>query len=311
MVIACYDANETLGLQLDALAHQEDAPSFEVLVIDNNSPLAPDEVVRAWSEALDIRVIRATECQGVSYARNVGVAHATADRVVFCDADDCAGPRFVRTAFNALAQAPFVTGGVHTLTTAEFEGGRDVVWRELGLRHPATQSPEVIDEPYPIYMGGASAVERRAFMELGGFDQAYVPGAEDNDLGLRVVRSGRTLLRAPDMTLAERPRSNASRAFRRSYDGGRMHMRLCSGHDLWAVSPHLHHPEWWQDLARLPAAALMTMLKDRSAAGRQGVASRAGLRLGQLVGFFEYRVLRRPVVQHPGRGLADISSTSQ
>lgn len=310
VVIACYDANDTLGLQLEALAHQEGAPAFEVLVVDNNSPEAPDAVVNGWSDVLDIRVVRASEHQGVAYARNVGVSRSAADRIIFCDADDCAGPRFVQAAASALEAAPFVTGGVHTVNGRSFISGRPAVWKELS-RLSATPGPrDVVRDAYPVFMGGASAVERAAFMEVGGFDQGYVPGAEDNDLGLRVLAQGFTLLRVPDMTLAERPRANATGAFRRSFDGGRMHMRLCAGHDLWSVSPHLHDPEWWRDLLRLPGALVTTAIRDRSASGRRGLASRAGLRLGQFVGFVEYRIVGRPVGQDRGLGLTD-APTSQ
>lgn len=38
VVIAAYKGAQTIGQQLDALAHQVDAPPFEVIVVDKTPP---------------------------------------------------------------------------------------------------------------------------------------------------------------------------------------------------------------------------------------------------------------------------------
>lgn len=303
VVIPTWNANETLGLQLESLAKQIDPPNFEVIVVDNASTRSPDAVIDAWRDRLSIRTVRAAAAQGVAYARNVGLAMASCDKVVFCDADDSAAPSFLRAAFDALDQEPFLTGAVHTVGADHFAQGYDAVQRQI--RSAAGESATQLvpaDTVYPVLMGGACAVRRDDAIALGGFDQSYVPGAEDNDFGFRIIEAGGRLMRCDAMGLAERRRPTAAGTLRRAYDGGRMHMRLCAGHDLWSRSPHLREPVWWHDLARLPVAALRVMLCVRTREARMGLAGRVGLRAGQLVGFVTYRALRRPVVPELGIG---------
>lgn len=304
VVIPCFNANETLGLQLEALATQVDAPQFEVIVVDNASPVSPQDVVDSWRDRLDITLVQADAAQGVSYARNVGLSAASTDEVIFLDADDCASPDFVASAVKALQTASFVTGNVLSLEPQVFAKGLTCVWADLARVRQQQDCTFVaaIDETYPIFMGGASAVRRADAFAIGGFDQSYFPGAEDNDFGIRAVRAGYTVKRCSGMALAERRRTTSNQAFKRAYEGGFMHMRLCAGHDLWAVSPHLHNPEWWIDLVKLPLTGLKAALGGNATRHRDW-SSRAGLRLGQGVGFLTYKVARRPVVSQRGLGL--------
>lgn len=307
VIIPCFDANATLGLQLEALSRQLDPPTFEVLVVDNRSTVPPDEIVEQFAGRLEhLRIVRATEAQGISVARNVGVREAASDLAVLCDADDAAGPTFVRAAYEGLKQADFVTGAVTMIDAAEFAGGLEHVWEVLGPgsdpHGPLDFTHSDLDPAYPIMMGGACAFRREAVLALDGWDQAFFPGVEDNDFALRLVAAGYTLGKSWGMTLAERDRANPGAAFRRAYHGGSMHMKLCTAHDLWATSPHLHHPRWFVDLAKLPAVALR-MLAQPSTRDVQGLAGRTGLRVGQAAGFWRYRIRREPVAAQRGIGL--------
>lgn len=309
IVIPCFNGNATLGQQLEALARQQDAPEFEVVVVDNLSTTPPDSVVAAWqSELPGLRIVRATEGQGISVARNVGVREAASDRIALCDADDVAGPNFVRAAHDGLDVADFVTGNVVTVDAQDFTSV-DAVWAFL----PSTATIEparlgLVDRDYPIMMGGACALRRQAVLALDGYDQAFFPGVEDNDFALRALAAGYEIATSSGMTLAERRRATSGGSFRRSYDAGRMHMKLCERHDLWGSSPHLHEPTWWVDLLKLPLSGARMLAS--SPRDYLGFAGRAGLRLGQAVGFFHYRVRHEPVVPALGVGLSHASKAT-
>lgn len=293
VVIACRDGEGTLELQLRALSRQHSAPPFEVVVVDNGSTVSLAPLVHRWTTHLDVRLVQADAHRGTSYARNVGVAAAAAEMIAFCDADDCVGPGFVRAAHEALQTAEVATGDGVPLDADAFTGGLAAVWGALAAARPAPGPPvaDGVDHGYPILLGGACAVRRATFEQLGGFDQAFFPGAEDNDLALRTLASGRSIALAPGMQLAERRRATPYGAWRRSYAAGRMHVRLCSVHHLWRVSPHLHAPEWWLDLAKMPLVLLKASASD--ARVRREAASRAGLRLGQAAGMIRFRLARR------------------
>lgn len=307
VVIAAFEARASLGLQLEALARQEDPPPFDVIVVDNGSRVSPQSVVDAWAaRGLAVRLVRADARQGTAYARNVGVRHATAQHLSFCDADDCAGPRFVQCAFDALQVCEVVTGNVLPVEADEFGEGLEHLW---ALLHEDDESGglrlDAVDHDYPILMGGASAIRRATFESLGGFDQTFFPGAEDNDLALRLIAAGVPIARHDGMALAERRRASETAAFKRAYDAGRMHITLCARHDLWRSSPHLRRPAWYVDLVKLPLVALKAIVTGADAGTRRAVAARAGLRIGQAVGMVHHRLLHRPVVSQLGVGLDD------
>lgn len=304
VVIAFHEAHATLPLQLEALLAQEEAPRFDVVVVDNRSSRSPESIVAEWRRnGLDVRVVEAHRAQGTSYARNVGVSATRGDVIVFVDADDCVGPHFLRSAVDAVHAAPVVDGVVRPVPAAEFDRGREHLWHLLDAGTDLALTIDAADHDYPILMGGACAMTRQVFLELEGFDQTFFPGAEDNDLALRLVRGGRTIARHPGMALAERLRSSDGAAFRRSFEAGRMHIALCARHDLWAVSPHLHDPKWFVDLAKVPLVAVKALVTRADSDTRRAVASRVGLRLGQGAGMVTYRLLRRPVVPQLGVGL--------
>ncbi|MCT1986334.1 glycosyltransferase family 2 protein [Dermacoccus abyssi] len=306
VVIAFHEAHATLPLQLEALLAQEEAPRFDVVVVDNRSSRSPESIVAEWRRnGLDVRVVEAHRAQGTSYARNVGVASTTSSMIVFVDADDCVGPRFISSAVDALRHVDVVDGEVRPVAATEFDDGREHLWRLLDCIAGGSVVRDAADHDYPILMGGACAMTRQVFLELEGFDQTFFPGAEDNDLALRIVRSGRAIARHSGMALAERRRASDGAVFKRAYDAGRMHIALCARHALWSASPHLRDPNWLVDLAKLPVVVARSALPGTGSDVRRAVASRAGLRLGQAVGMLTFRVLRRPVTPQLGVGLDD------
>lgn len=307
VVIASHNGAARIGLQLEALATQSDAPHFEVIVVDNGSTDGLREAALSWVDRLPgLRVIQAKGHQGTSYARNVGIAAARSDKIAFCDDDDCVGARWVDAASRSLNAAEFVTGAVTDLDAHSFSSVAAV--RAL-VPEPATfKAPhdEAGFDVYPVLMGGNSALRKPVALRLGGFDQRFFPGAEDNDLALRHVAAGGELLRAPSMVVAARTRPTVAGAARRAFDAGRMHMRLCRVHDLWSVSPALHDPDFRVDLLRAIAAAARDHLGRRRDA--RGSATRIALRAGQVLGWVESGLLRRIPPQRTRLGLEGLDA---
>lgn len=304
VVIASHNGAARIGLQLEALATQIDAPPFEVIVVDNGSTDPLTEAALSWAGRLPgLRVIQARRHQGTSYARNVGIAAARSEKIAFCDDDDCVGARWVEAASRSLDATEFVTGAVTDLAARSFTGVADV--RALVPEPETYEAPhhEPGFDAYPVLMGGNSALRKPLALRLGGFDQRFFPGAEDNDLALRHVAAGGALLRAPSMVVAARTRPTVAGAARRAFDGGRMHMRLCRVHDLWAVSPALHEPDFRVDLVRAIAAAARDHLSRRG--DPRGSATRIALRAGQVLGWVESGLLRRIPPQRTRLGLDD------
>ena len=88
VIVPTRDRPDRLVRCLRALA-QLDYPgdAFEVVVVDDGSRIAIEQVVEALQTEFQVSVLRTPAC-GPAAARNVGVANARGDYVAFTD-DDC------------------------------------------------------------------------------------------------------------------------------------------------------------------------------------------------------------------------------
>ena len=109
VVIPVHNAADTLVEQLESvLAAQADAPSGEILVVDNRSTDESAALAAAWAHAhdVDLRVIDAADRAGEPFARNVGLAAARGRHVLYCDADDRVAPTWIASMTDASAGVP-------------------------------------------------------------------------------------------------------------------------------------------------------------------------------------------------------------
>lgn len=87
IIVPVYKAEKHLAATLDSLIGQTHA-DLEIVCVNDGSPDTSGSILEAYA-ARDERVcVIEQENQGVSVARNTGMAHATGDVLMFVDADD-------------------------------------------------------------------------------------------------------------------------------------------------------------------------------------------------------------------------------
>lgn len=212
VVIPAYNAEDTLGEQLRALAAQQVDFPWEVVVCDNGSTDNTLSVVRHWQARLPpLRLIDASARRGPAAARNVGVRYTTAPLIAFCDADDVVGQGWLTAMRAALQQDAFVAGGLegHRLNAnnrASSSWTLDVFRHDILPQLSATSTNNM-------------GIKRVVFEEVGGFEEALRTG-EDIDLCWRIQLAGHQLVHHPEIVLHVRKRDGLRAVFRQAYSYG-------------------------------------------------------------------------------------------
>ncbi|QAV28141.1 hypothetical protein MT1254_01365 [Micrococcus luteus] len=295
VIIPAFNAERVLGLQLDSLADQGGAPAYEVLVVDNNSTDGTADLVRDRTSAFPVplRLIRAAEHQGPGYARNVGVARARADLLLFADADDVVSRWWVRNGARAFSVTPLWSGGAQLMSDADMTGGLEGIRAAMGDTAVWTDViPGDLRDAFPVLMGGDFGATRDVYTRLGGFDISLGGVYEDNDFGVRAHRLGIAVDEAPAVRIAFRGKWDLHFRTRLARRSAYAHALVANRYGLNARS---HFPSPWGELARAAGSAVL-MAAGRKPRDWPGVWMRLNTAAGHAWGKAEVYVpgKRRP-----------------
>lgn len=193
VVIPCFNAAATIGLQLEALARQECNEPWEIVVVDNGSTDGSRACVEAMRERLpNLRFARAAARRGASFARNEGVRLAQGERIVFVDADDEVAAGFIAAMAAGIDLHGFVAARLDAKELNHSWASRN--------RNPAQMTCLQTGSVHPTlpYAGGGTLGIRKSIHDsVGGFDEGLL-AHEDTDYCLRVQLAGHPLHFWPD-----------------------------------------------------------------------------------------------------------------
>lgn len=189
VIICAYTEARWLDLiaAVESLRQQSQRPQEIILVIDHNQQL----LERAREEFPDILVIENSEAQGLSGARNSGIATARAGLIAFLD-DDATAEKDWLARFKQCFENPNVLGVGGTvepewLSTQPVWFPSEFYW-VLGCTYQdIPEQPIVVRNPY----GGCACYRREMFEAVGGFrtDMGRIGtlpmGCEETELCIR------------------------------------------------------------------------------------------------------------------------------
>lgn len=305
VIVPCHNGAKTLGLQLEALATQVGAPTFEVIVVDNASSDDLDGVLQQWLGLLPgVRVIHASSRKGVSYARNVGIGAARAEKLLFCDADDCVSAYWVAHGWENFRTYDLFSGSAISFPDAAFRSVASIreVLGDKAKFDPRYETQE--GSSHPILMGGDFGMTRTLALQLRGFDQSLPLAGEDNDLAMRAQRAGVPVVVSQCSWIAYRARADHRSKRRLAYRTAKAHALLCARYELWQESPYVQGIDWMIGPLRCLAAGIKMAFgyKERD---WNGLTNRLVMHLGFTVGFVTFGLLRRMPPQDLGVGIAE------
>ena len=202
LIIATYNRAEQLMVTLDSVARQAlSADRWECIVVDNNSMDDTRQRVEAFTaEHPQLNVVYHLEQnQGLSYARNAGIAKAQGDIIAFVDDDERIVPEFVEAyveLFDSKADAMSAGGKI----VAEYPTGCPrwmSHYTEQPIANPMDFGSEVKLFPkHRIPGGGNMAMRRAVFEEVGVFNTnlgrtgGRLIGGEESELFERMAERG-------------------------------------------------------------------------------------------------------------------------
>ncbi len=180
VVIPAYNAMAYLPETVESVLRQT-FTDFEVLIVDDGSS---DHIAEWASQATDPRVkLISQQNQGVSVARNTGIAQAKGEYVAFLDADDLWEPTKLEKQDQCLEDKPEV-GLVYTWTLLINEQGKPT-----GIVYNSQVEGNVWEQILigDIVCSGSSAMVRRVCFETAGDFDPNLSSAADFDMWTRIA----------------------------------------------------------------------------------------------------------------------------
>ncbi len=190
VIVPVRDGERFLPAALESILADEPVPA-EVIVVDDGSTDRSAALARDHGNGV---IVLRQPAQGVSAARNAGIAAAKGEWIAFLDADDLWCPGRMACQGALLAGDP----------TLDLVLGRTQLVREEGAGYVAR------GEPWPALSAGALMVRRQALARVGGFDPAKAM-SEDVDWILRAREAGLRMQLHPEVVqLYRRHEGNAT-----------------------------------------------------------------------------------------------------
>lgn len=191
IVMPCHNAATHLPDSVGSVLAQS-VGDWELIAVDDGS----SDGTLAWLHAqTDARIRPLTQPnQGVSAARNAGLAKAHGLYVVFLDADDTWAPTFLEKMLAALQSRPDAVLAYCGWQNFNLPGGRGEPFVPPDYENDAKAETLFSGCRWPIH---AALVRRAAVLAANGFDTA-LKNAEDYALWLRVATSA-PIVRVPEV----------------------------------------------------------------------------------------------------------------
>lgn len=278
VVMACRNAASVIADQLAALARQECDRDWELVVADNGSRDQTAAIVASFTGRLPgLRVVDAGTRPGKSFALEAGTSAASADLLVFVDADDEVAPGFLAAMARGLDE--------HDVVAARLEDRKlNPEWLTQ-FKQAARGGPVTRYGFLPGAAGCGLGIRRAAYEAVGGV-QHDVGVADDIDLCWRLHLAGFPLVFVPDAVVHYRYRATLRTIYRQAVGYGE------AGPLLYRKYRDVGMPRTSaRSVARTWAGTLSLVLRATSKRHRCQAAEAVGLRVGKVRSSVRNRVL--------------------
>ena len=216
VVVASYNAAQTIKGCLRSLLSQETEEDFEIIVVDSSTDSTPDLVEAEFPE---VRLYRFPTRKFCGDARNIGVSVARSDIIALTDADCTTARTWVDQILRAHRSPYLAIGGA--IANAEPSGL--VSWAayfcEFSQWMPGS-NPRWLDDVAAANM----SYKKKAFDTYGPFLGGTY--CSDSDFHWRLGRDGQRLRFLPDIVVSHHSIANLREFVQHEFEHGRCFARV-------------------------------------------------------------------------------------
>jgi len=187
VIVPVFNGAQCLRQCLAALA-ESSYQHYEVIVVDDCSTDNTAEIGRAAR----VSVLQTARRSGPASARNLGVQHARGDIVLFVDADVVVRPDTLTRVAAQFEMNPTLAAVFGSYD--DDPSAKNFISQYKNLFHHFVHQRSNTEAT--TFWAGCGAVDRKVFLEVGGFDARRYdkPSIEDIELGYRIRRHGYRIL---------------------------------------------------------------------------------------------------------------------
>lgn len=261
VVVPTKDAARTLDRCLRSIRHQS-WPALELIVVDNHSTDGTSDIARRWADA----VLEAGPER--SAQRNLGIARATGDWILWIDADMELPATLLANAMGAA-----LAHGADGVFVPEVTVG-DGYWTRCRALERSCATEEILVQ--------SPRLVRRAYLVASGGFLESLSGTEDAELRSRMLADGCRLHWIPDLIIHDEGRMRLGGILRKRYYYGRGLAIYRAAHpgELGhqagaAVSAYRRH---WRRLTAQPHVAAGVVVMRAGELAAYGLGALAGAR---------------------------------
>jgi glycosyltransferase involved in cell wall biosynthesis len=282
VIVPCYNSETFIERTLAALFPQiSKHDDVELILVDNNSTDSTLTFLSQFASRHNlalgkpvVRVLKATEAQGVNVSRNAGAAQAKGQNLLFTDHDDAVCPGWL----DAYRQA-FATGGqIFAGPYQEQLADGTVISSVNGLEYHHWS--------LGYGLGSNCGITRAGFNRIGGLQPQWQGGGDDADFFWRAHFAGLEVEFVPQARIIHFLREGATASFQQYRGYGRSAVRLYVAYR----GRGMPRSSTLRALAAWPIALVSLPFSCMKIGSRRRALARLGVRWGRLTESVKQRV---------------------
>ncbi|MEM8674985.1 MAG: glycosyltransferase, partial [Cyanobacteria bacterium P01_G01_bin.67] len=196
VVIPTYNRLPILQKSIAALEKQtltdDKVQDYEIVIVDDGSSDRTLAWLREDQDNLPHVKVWQQQHQGAAAARNLGVANAKGDTIIFIDSDLVVTDSFLQSHANVLVEASKTLKSDRLFTYG-------AVINTNNFQDPTSEPYKITDFSAAYFATGNVAIARKWLLEAGLFDTGFqLYGWEDLELGVRLKKLNLKLIKCPE-----------------------------------------------------------------------------------------------------------------